>query len=227
MKKKIFLIILLGVVFTFLIYRYHENDDIYLLSLGDGLASGMTAYNIDGYNYNDYLRDKLEESSRLKDYVHEFSMADMTVEKLITSIENNYQLEATNLTIQQALAKSNLVTVGIGIDELAMISVKQDIPNKELEDYKKDMETLLKLIKNFSNGNIYLIGLYKAYNMKEEDINDLNKFLKQSAENFKINYVEISDFPENPEYFLLDNSYYLNYKGHREIFERIQKNTNF
>lgn len=221
MKKKIMFIILIGIIITFIIYNQNKNQDIYFMTLGDGLSTGMTAYNVEGYSYNDYIRDYLESEQKLEKYITGFSKTNQTVENLITSIENNYQLEETNLPIQQALAKSELITIGIGMDELANISLKTNIPTKEIEDYKKDMDHLLKLIRNFNDKKIYLLSLYKGYNISEEELNDMNSFLKQISEKYHLIYIDIQNITENPQYFLLNNSYYLNYKGHNEIANRI------
>ena len=95
------------------------------------------------------------------------------------------------------------------------------IPTKEIEDYKKDMDHLLKLIRNFNDKKIYLLSLYKGYNISEEELNDMNLFLKQASEKYHMIYIDIQNITENPQYFLLNNSYYLNYKGHNEIANRI------
>lgn len=221
MKKKILLIIIIGIIITFIIYHQNKNQNIYFTTLGDGVSTGMTAYNVEGYSYNDYIRDYLETENKLEKYITRFSKTNQTIENLITCIENNYQLEETNLPIQQALSKSSLITIGIGMDELANLSLKSNIPTKEIEDYKKHMEHLLKLIRNFNDKKIYLLSLYKGYNISEEELNDINTFLKQIAERYQIIYIDIQNITENPQFFLLNNSYYLNYKGHKEISNQI------
>lgn len=221
MKKKLLIIIIFGTICTFLIYNFNKKDKITLLALGDGLASGMTAYHVDGYNYNDYIRDELEKRNVLEDYISNFTEVDQTIENLITSIENNYYQEEIDLTIQQALAKAKIITIGIGIDELANKSLKQVLPSKEIEDYKKDVEKLLNLIRNFNDGKIFLLGIYKAYNLKEETVLDINQSLKRIAQNNRAIFIDIADLINNREFFLLDNSYYLNYKGHKEIASKI------
>ena len=221
MKKKIIMIILIGIIATFLIYKFNIQEKIYFLSLGDGLATGMTAYNIEGYNYNDYIRDELEKKEKLEEFIHEFSKTGQTVENLITTIENNYELKELDLTIQQALAKSSLMTIAIGIDELASNSLKANIPTKEKEKYLSDMKRLMKLIRNFNNKEIYLIGIYKVYNLNQEDINYINENLQQIAKENQMTYIDITNLIEKKEYFLTNDSYYLNYKGHQDIANRI------
>lgn len=221
MKKKILIILFFGIVTTFFIYKFNKQDKIYFLSLGDGLATGMTAYYVEGYSYNDYIRDKLEKEDSLKKYLHEFSETGQTVENLITSIEHNYKLEELNLTIQQALAKANIITLGIGMDELSSKVLKQSLTTKEKEEYQTDINTLLKLIRNFNDKEIYLLGIYKAYNLKEEDVSSINSSLKELAGVYHIKYIDISDVTNHPEFFLTNNSYYLNYKGHLAIANKI------
>lgn len=181
----------------------------------------MTAYYVEGYNYNDYIRDYFESNQQLEKYISNFAKTDQTVENLITCIENNYRLEETNLTIQQALAKAKIITIGIGMDELMNLSLKQNIPSKDIEDYKKDMEKLLKIIRNFNNNEIYLIGLYKGYNLKDDTVLEINNALKEIANQNQIIFIDISDFPDKNQYYLLNTSYYINYKGHKEIANRI------
>ena len=43
---------------------------------------------------------------------------------------------------------------------------------------------------------------------------------------YKAIYIDIQDLVENPQFFLLNNSYYLNYKGHKEISNRILRTIN-
>ena len=99
MKKKLCIIILIGIFFTFFIYQKNKNTDIYFITLGDGLSSGMTPYNVEGYNYNDYVRDYLESEHKLEEFISAFSQENQTVENLITKIEDNYKLEEKNITI--------------------------------------------------------------------------------------------------------------------------------
>ena len=226
MKKKLCIIILIGIFFTFFIYQKNKNTDIYFITLGDGLSSGMTPYNVEGYNYNDYVRDNLEYEHKLEEFISAFSQENQTVENLITKIEDNYKLEEKNITIQQAIAKSKLITIGIGIDELANSSLKQNIPTKEIEDYKKDMEKLIRLTRNFNDGKIVLIGIYKAYNIEDEEVLEINNFLKKLSETYQLEFIDISDVINHSNYFLQNESYYMNYKGHKDIANKIINNLN-
>ena len=68
MKKKILLIAMLGTILSFVIYFYTKSDKITLVTLGDGLSMGMTPYNIEGYSFNDYLKEDYKLKHKLKKY---------------------------------------------------------------------------------------------------------------------------------------------------------------
>ena len=74
-RYKLLLIILLGVIFTFLINFITVKDKINLVSLGDGFSLGMTPYNVAGPSFNDYLKENLENKNKLGTYNNEFSIA--------------------------------------------------------------------------------------------------------------------------------------------------------
>lgn len=66
MKKKIIIITILGALLSIMIYFYTRNDEIIIVSLGDGLSLGMTPYNIEGYSFNDYLQEDYKKTHKLK-----------------------------------------------------------------------------------------------------------------------------------------------------------------
>ena len=62
MKFKIIIIIIIGTILTSIIYVYTSKDNLNILALGDGLSTGMTPYHVEGFDYNDYLIEYLNES---------------------------------------------------------------------------------------------------------------------------------------------------------------------
>ena len=96
MKKKIILITLIGTIISFIIYFYTQNNDITIVSLGDGVSTGMTPYLIEGYSYNDYLKDDYKTKHELKAY-YEYGSPNMTIKELIYDIKIN----AKNLKIKK------------------------------------------------------------------------------------------------------------------------------
>ena len=83
MKKKIIIITILGALLSIMIYFYTRNDEIIIVSLGDGLSLGMTPYNIEGYSFNDYLQEDYKKTHKLKKYIYEFAGANKTIKELM------------------------------------------------------------------------------------------------------------------------------------------------
>lgn len=218
MKKKILLTILLGTVLTFIIYKNFHHEKMSLVAIGDDLSLGETSYNVQGYSYNDYLRDYFEENSVLEEYITEFANLEETTETLKNKLNNNYLLESTGITLQQAIASSKILTISLGMYEL---NNKKEIKTKNIETYLKNMEKILKVIRIYNNKEIFLISLYPSKKISLDKIKKINEELKRICEIYKIKYIDIENIYEKEEYFFEENSYLLNYKGHRYISEKI------
>ena len=61
MKKRIIMVVILGAFLSIVIYFFTRNDEVTLVSLGDGLSLGMTPYGIEGISFNDYLMSDYNE----------------------------------------------------------------------------------------------------------------------------------------------------------------------
>jgi len=223
MKKKLILIIILGIATSLLIYYLTLNEKLKLLALGDGLSSGMTAYNVNGYSYNDYLKDYFKNNNNLQSYNNSFTEAGLEVSELIEKIKNNYttNINGKETTIQQAISNANVIIVGIGIDELATKSLNNDLTQKVINNYYENIQQLLSIIKKLNHEKVIVLGIYNAYNIK--DVEAINNKLKIITKEFSYDFVDISKVVNNREYYFNDTSYYLNYKGHKKINEELQK----
>lgn len=218
MKKKIILTCIIGSIITCLIYKYFKTDEMYILALGDGIALGETAYDIEGYSFNDYLKDYYEQESILKEYIHEFAEVEETTETLKMKINNNYTLESTNISIQQAISKSKILTLAIGMYEL---NNKKEITSKEINKYLKNMETILKVIRKWNDKKIIVLSLYPSKKIKKEKITEINEEIKKLCEKYQVNYINIENIIEKKDFFFDNKNYQLNYRGHRYISEKI------
>ena len=67
------LIIFLSIVLAYVIYFFNKDEKLNIVSLGDGISSGETFYNIDGISYNNYLKEYFEGKNILKSYNSNFS----------------------------------------------------------------------------------------------------------------------------------------------------------
>lgn len=189
-----------------------------IVTLGDGISTGETAYDVTGYSFNDYLRDYYEETGAVEEYIKEFSIKGETTETLKTKISNNYTLESTNTKIQQAIAEAKILTIAIGMDELNQKNLK----SKQIDQYIENMDKILTVIRIYNNKDIFLISLYPTAVLNKEKVQEINRKLKELSTKHRVTYIDIENITENKEYFFSSNSYYLNYKGHRYISEQIQ-----
>ena len=189
-----------------------------IVTLGDGISTGETAYDVTGYSFNDYLRDYYEETGTVEEYIKEFSIKGETTETLKTKISNNYILESTNTKIQQAIAEAKILTIAIGMDELNQKNLK----SKQIDQYIENMDKILTVIRIYNNKDIFLISLYPTAVLNKEKVQEINRKLKELSTKHRVTYIDIENITENKEYFFSSNSYYLNYKGHRYISEQIQ-----
>ena len=220
MRKKIILTILVGSVLTFFIYKIFYHEDMNIMTLGDGVGTGLTAYNVKGYSYNDYLKDYYEKNSILKEYITDFSNAEETTETLILKLQNNYTLESTGLSITQAISKAKILTVSIGMNEL---SHKMEIETEEIETYLNNIEKILELLRIYNKKEIFLTSIYETSFLNNTKVTEINNRLKQLCDTYQVHFIDITNILKNKEYIFNNTSFYFNYRGHRYISEEILK----
>lgn len=216
-RYKLLIIILIGVVVTILINFVSVKNNLTLVSLGDGLSLGMTPYNVAGTSFNDYLKEKIEKKRRLGEFNNEFSKEHLTIRELNDYLEDNAIGSFTRIPIKQTLAKADIITIAIGLDEMADKSLVQNISGEQIDNYLIEMEKLFKSIRKFYEKNIVVIGLYPAYNFNKKDAIEVNSKLKNLCGKYNISFVDIIALSLNEKYYLEKNSYYMNYQAHSEI----------
>ena len=216
-RYKLLLIIVSSIIITIIINSITLKNKITLVSLGDGFSLGMTPYNVAGSSFNDYLKEILDENNKLDEYNNEFSQAHLKIHELNEILEDNTLGKFTRIPIKQTIAKAEILTISIGLDELADASLEGNITIDILENYLKEYNNLLETIRNFYDKKIIIIGLYPAYNFDRNDAIEVNNSLKKLAGEFNSQFLDILPFYLNNEYFLDKTSYYMNYKAHEKI----------
>mgnify|MGYP004506209239 FL=1 len=219
MKKVILFTIFLGTLLSLIIYRFFYHETVQIVTLGDGLATGETYYDVTGYSFNDYLRDYLEETTKIDEYITEFANKKETSETLKIKLANNYTLESTDTKIQQALSKSSLITIALGTYELSHSKVTQ----KEMDNYLINMEKIINLLRVYNQKKIILLSLYPTSDLTKEDVSKINNYLQNLAQEKRIDFVDITSITENKDYFFNSSHPYPNYKGHRYLKNLIVK----
>lgn len=222
-RYKLLIIILIGVIATIIINSLSTTKKTTITALGDGLSLGMTPYNVAGNSFNDYLKEKIESVNDLDEYNNEFSIAHLTIHELHEYIDENVLGRFTRTPIKQTLAKSDIITIAIGIDELADKSLVEDINLELMEKYLKEMEGILSSIREFYEKDIIIIGLYPAYNFTKKDAITLNSKLKVLCGKYDANFFDIIAIALNQNYYLETNSYYFNYQAHEKISSSLYK----
>ncbi len=221
MKKKIILIALLGGILSIIIYFFTQNSEITIVSLGDGISLGMTPYDIEGISFNDYLKEYYEEKHELKNYIHEFSNAGKTIKELIYEIKENKSLTIKNekIEIKQAINQADILTIAIGMDELA----NTNITSKTKNEYLHDLEELLSMISMLNQNKVIVISLYSWGKNDLLTIEKLNASIRDIALKNNFLFVDINKILMNKDFYLTKDSYYINYLGHEAIYKEIKK----
>lgn len=216
-RYKLLLIILVGAVATLIINSFSVKSKTSLVALGDGFSLGMTPYNVAGTSFNDYLKEKLESRHEIDDFNNDFSITHLTIHELNGYLKDNVLGKNSKIPIKQIIAKAEIITIAIGIDELADKSLVMDIGSEQIDNYIKEMSSLLKQIREFYDKEIIVIGLYPAYKLSQKDVVDINKQLQVLCGKYNSLFLDVLAISVNPDYYLAESSYYMNYKAHEKI----------
>lgn len=220
-RYKLLLIIVIGAIATIIINSFSVTSQNNLVALGDGFSQGMTPYNVAGNSFNDYFKDRLEQKKEVIKFNNEFSQEHMRVHELNEYLEKNTLGKFSRTPIKQILAKADIITIAIGIDEMADKSLKENISIEQIDNYIKEMEVLLSRIREFYEKDIVVIGLYPAYNFTKKDAVEINSQISKVCGKYNVNFLDILAISLNEDYYLEKTSYYMNYLAHKKIADLI------
>ena len=222
MKYKILFIIIISTILTFLIYFHTKQDKITLLSLGDGISTGMTIYHVEGYDYNDYLSNYLNTDNNLANYYKNFNEVDETTTSLLTKINHNITNINQKIKLKQAIKNADIITISLGMDELNNYAKKNNLGSTKITGFLNKYNELLTTITKLNHKKIYLLSLYSTNLIPRNKITKINAELKKLAETHHLTYIDISNITENQTFFSQKNNYYPNYKGQEYIYFQIK-----
>lgn len=225
-RYKLLLIILLGASATFLINFITFKNKINLVSLGDGFSLGMTPYNVAGPSFNDYLKENLESQKKLDNYNNEFSQSHLRIHELNDYLEDNALGKFTRIPIKQTIASADIITLSIGLDEFADLSIQNNLSTEAMDNYLKEIEIFLQTIREFYDKKIIMVGLYPAYKFDQKDAIEINNSLKKICGKYDTYFLDIIAYYLNDSYYLDKTSYYLNYQAHKKIANDLTKMLN-
>ena len=220
-KYKIFLIIFISIVLAYFIYFINHKNKINVVVIGDGIASGETAYNIDGISYSDYLKEYLENKHLLHNYNATYAFKNYKMASLLNDLKSNIISDKDKLTIQQLIHKADLIILNIGEEELVKAAITNDLTKESLDEFIKEYDDLLYFIKDISEAKVVIVGFYGNKYLKESNTIILNSEIANAALKYDSIFINISDLMKTKEYFVNKDTYYFNYKGHKAIAEMI------
>ena len=216
-KYKLLLIIIISIILAYFIYFNNHNEKINIVAIGDGISSGETAFNTDGISFNDYLKEYFFSKKLLKSYNSDYSYKNYKLKELLIDLNTNELDKEERKYIKQIFHNANIITIAIGEEELVKLSITDDLNISYIEEYINDYYKLIKNIKAISDAKIIMIGFYENKYLSKSDVIILNSELSNISKKYNIDFINISDLMLNKDYYLNDNSYYFNYKGHKEI----------
>jgi len=220
MKK----ILILGIIILsiFIIYLTTIDKKVYFLSLGDEIALGITKEGYYELNYNDYIKEYLENKNKLEIYINDFTTQGYRITDIINDINKNKELEETNKTIKNTLIKADLVTLSIGTNDIIsqiereykLTKIDYNKIYKNIKQITEDLDKLLKLLREYCKEDIILVGI--NITTEDEKINEIinyaNETFEQISNKYNITYInqyenkqEIKIYPTKEEYKMLGN----------------------
>ena len=212
---------MISVILTYFIYFLNREDKLYIMNIGDGIASGETSYNIDGISYNDYIKEYYTDKNLIKEYNDTYSYKNYKIKDLLYDIDNNVLDSNNDLFIKQIIHKANIIIINIGEDELTKLAITNDLDISTIKEFINNFDELLDNLSDLSEAKKIVIGYYENNNLAKSDVIVLNSEIANLCNKYESIFIDISDIIVNKEYFLSNNSYYFNYKAHKLIAEMI------
>lgn len=231
--KKLFFISL-SILFVFLIYLTTVDKKIYYLNIGDSVAMGINSYKITNNGYDKYIVDYLKVEEKLEKYVNSFNQNNLRITDLYNMININHEIKIGNhnQTIKNALIKADMVTLSIGNDDFYQ-KLNNNYTTNELynivDEYKKDMEKLLTLVRKYCKEDVIMIGYYNPYFLdlnKDKIVSYMNEKMESLAKDYDVIYINAHNLI-GPSEILNPKDYHISNNGYKliskEIIKKIKK----
>lgn len=187
MKFKTIIFLIMMSFFIFLIYLTNKDNEIFYVNIDSTNKN----------NYNEIIKQKYEKNKKLEKYINDFSKEDYRTTDLIRDIKDNKKIN--KITIQNALIKSDILTLNIGINDInyKIGNTKKEELYNYTDQVLDDIEELFKLIRFYSKEKIYFIGFKNENGISyNEYFEYTNKRLKSICDEYKIIFIDI-DKKEN------------------------------
>ena len=229
MKKIISILILF--LSCYFIYNLTIDNELYYLSIGDGIAKGITNEgNVSVYNYADSIKDYLTSKNKLKGFNNSFVNKDYRITDLLRIIKYKEEIVVNNdhISINELLKKADIVTISLGMNELYYkILVDNNNIYSYIDGMLSDMELLLKEVDRYNHKKVIVLGYYNTTNNNKDIFNYINYKLKNIVNKRGFEFVDVDKIiNNNTNYFTNNTNFYLNNEGHQKISQIIVEKIN-
>ena len=228
MKKIISILILF--LSCYFIYNLTIDNELYYLSIGDGIAKGITNEgNVSVYNYADSIKDYLTSKNKLKGFNNSFVDKDYRITDLLRIIKYKEEIVVNNdhVSINELLKKADIVTISLGMNELYYkILVDNNNIYSYIDGMLSDMELLLKEVDRYNHKKVIVLGYYNTTNNNNDIFNYVNYKLKNIVEKRGFEFIDIDKIINNNNYFTNNTNFYLNNEGYQKISQIIVEKIN-
>ena len=145
--------------------------------------------------YNKGIVDYLIQNNKLEKNIDDFIDEKMQITDMYNAIDMNKESINQNLTIKNALIKSDLVTLSVGMNDLLYLKSigTENNSYKYLNELIKDIDELLKLIRKYCKEDILFIGAHPVDIIPEEWVSYFNKKVKILCDYYNIMYLDIEN----------------------------------
>lgn len=229
MKKIISILILF--LSCYFIYNLTIDNELFYLSIGDGIAKGITDDGkVSEYNYTDSIKNYLISKNKLKGFNNSFVDKDYRITDLLRIIKYKEEIVVNNdhISINELLKQADIVTISLGMNELYYkILVDNNNIYNYIDGMLSDMELFLKEVDRYNHKKIILLGYYNTTNNNDDIFNYANYKLKNIVDKRGFEFIDIDKIiNNNTNYFTKNTNFYLNNVGYQKISQIIVEKIN-
>ncbi len=229
MKKIISILILF--LSCYFIYNLTIDNELFYLSIGDGIAKGITDDgNVSEYNYTDSIKYYLTSKNKLKGFNNSFVDKDYRITDLLRIIKYKEEIVVNNdhISINELLKKADIVTISLGMNELYYkILVDNNNIYSYIDGMLSDMELLLKEVDRYNHKKVIVLGYYNTTDNNKDIFNYVNYKLKNIVNKRGFEFVDVDKIiNNNTNYFTNNTNFYLNNGGYQKISQIIVEKIN-
>ena len=229
MKKIISILILF--LSCYFIYNLTIDNELFYLSIGDGIAKGITDEgNVSEYNYTDSIKKYLTSKNKLKGFNSSFVDKDYRITDLLRIIKYKEEIVVNNdhISINELLKKADIVTISLGMNELYYkILVDNNNIYSYIDGMLSDMELLLKEVDRYNHKKVIVLGYYNTTDNNKDIFNYVNYKLKNIVNKRGFEFVDVDKIiNNNTNYFTNNTNFYLNNEGYQKISQIIVEKIN-